>query len=174
MAHIFCFGLGYSAGRLARRLVRKGWRVSGTARTEEKRASLADEGFEGHVFDGTEPIESFAELAGDVTHILLSAPPGPDGDPVYGCHAGDIAAMAPQLKWAGYLSTTGVYGDRQGGWVDETSELLPATERGRRRVAAEAAWQGLHVTDGLPLHIFRLAGIYGPGSNQLVSLLKGK
>ncbi|MEM1199026.1 MAG: SDR family oxidoreductase [Pseudomonadota bacterium] len=174
MAHIFCFGLGYSAGRLARRLVRKGWRVSGTARTEEKRASLADEGFEGHVFDGTEPIEGFAELAGDVTHMLLSAPPGPDGDPVYACHAGDIAAMAPQLKWAGYLSTTGVYGDRQGGWVDETSELLPATERGRRRVAAEAAWQGLHVTDGLPLHIFRLAGIYGPGSNQLVSLLNGK
>ena len=86
----------------------------------------------------------------------------------------EIAALAGQLKWVGYLSTTGVYGDRQGGWVDENSELLPATERGRRRVQAEADWQSLHTAHSLPLHIFRLAGIYGPGSNQLVSLLNGK
>ena len=174
MAHMFCFGLGYSARCLARRLVQKGWRVSGTARSPEAASRLAEEGFESQIFDGTRPIADFDAIAPEITHILLSVPPGAEGDPVFACHAKDIAAMAPQLKWAGYLSTTGVYGDRQGGWVDETSELLPATERGRRRVAAEAAWQGLQASAGLPLHIFRLAGIYGPGSNQLVSLLKGK
>ena len=174
MAHIFCFGLGYSARCLARRLLQKGWRVSGTARSPEAASRLAEEGFESQIFDGTRPIADFDAIAPEITHILLSVPPGAEGDPVFACHAKDIAAMAPQLKWAGYLSTTGVYGDRQGGWVDETSELLPATERGRRRVAAEAAWQGLQASAGLPLHIFRLAGIYGPGSNQLVSILKGK
>ena len=174
MAHMFCFGLGYSARCLARRLLQKGWRVSGTARSPEAASRLAEEGFESQIFDGTRPIADFDAIAPEITHILLSVPPGAEGDPVFACHAKDIAAMAPQLKWAGYLSTTGVYGDRQGGWVDETSELLPATERGRRRVAAEAAWQGLQASAGLPLHIFRLAGIYGPGSNQLVSILKGK
>lgn len=174
MAHLLCFGLGYSARHLARRLKAEGWRISGTARSEEGVARLADEGFEGLQFDGSAKIGGFPALAADVTHLLLSVPPGEDGDPVFTCHGEDIAALAPQLSWAGYLSTTGVYGDRQGGWVDETSELTPATERGRRRVAAEAAWQGLQHSAGLPLHIFRLAGIYGPGSNQLVSLLKGK
>lgn len=174
MPHLFCFGLGYSARRLARRLMRAGWRVTGTARSDAAVSRLVAEGFDGVVFDGTAKIGGFAGLASDVTHVLLSAPPGPDGDPVFAQHGQDIGALAPQLKWVGYLSTTGVYGDRQGGWVDENAELLPATERGRRRVEAEASWRGLHASAGLPLHIFRLAGIYGPGSNQLVSLLNGK
>lgn len=174
MSHLFCFGLGYSARRLARLMLSKGWRVTGTARTDEAVAKLKAEGFEGVVFDGQNQIEGFLSLTRDVTHVLLSAPPGEQGDPVFLHHGADLELMVPQLQWAGYLSTTGVYGDRQGDWVDETSELLPATERGRRRVAAEAAWQNLQRTSGFPLHIFRLAGIYGPGSNQLVSLLKGK
>ena len=174
MPHLLCFGLGYSARRLARRLLRRGWRISGTARSEAAVSRLVTEGFDGIVFDGSAKIEGFAALASDVTHVLLSVPPGADGDPVFARHGDDIAALAPQLAWVGYLSTTGVYGDRQGGWVDESSDLLPATERGRRRVAAEASWQGLHASAGLPLHVFRLAGIYGPGSNQLVSLLNGK
>src|SRR5262249_26849367 len=81
----------------------------------------------------------------------------------------DLQNLARSLRWAGYLSTTGVYGDRDGGWVDETSPLAPTTARGERRLAAETAWQALD----LPIHIFRLAGIYGPGRNQLVSLLEG-
>lgn len=174
MAHLLCFGLGYSARRLARRLLRQGWRVTGTARSDAAVSRLIAEGFDAAVFDGSNRIEGFACLAADVSHILLSVPPGPDGDPVFARHGQDIGALAPQLKWVGYLSTTGVYGDRQGGWVDENAELAPATERGRRRVEAEANWLGLHASAGLPLHVFRLAGIYGPGSNQLVSLLTGK
>ena len=139
MAHLLCFGLGYSARRLARRLKARGWRISGTARSEEAVAALVDEGYEGLQFDGSAKIDGFAGLTADVTHLLLSVPPGADGDPVFSCHGDDVAALAPQLAWAGYLSTTGVYGDRQGGWVDETSELTPATERGRRRVSASSA-----------------------------------
>ncbi|MCP5080718.1 MAG: SDR family oxidoreductase [Alphaproteobacteria bacterium] len=174
MSHLLCFGLGYSARRLARRLLRQGWRVTGTARSDAAVSRLVTEGFDGVIFNGSAKIDGFASLARDVTHILLSVPPGVDGDPVFARHGQDIGALAPQLKWAGYLSTTGVYGDRQGGWVDESGELLPATERGRRRVQAEADWQELHSATGLPLHVFRLAGIYGPGSNQMVSLLNGK
>ncbi|NNF77920.1 MAG: SDR family oxidoreductase [Rhizobiales bacterium] len=174
MSHLLCFGLGYSARRLAGRLLRQGWRITGTARSDAAVSRLVTEGFDGVIFDGSAKIDGFASLTSDVTHILLSVPPGADGDPVFARHGQDIGALAPQLKWVGYLSTTGVYGDRQGGWVDESAELLPATERGRRRVWAEADWQGLHAAKGLPLHIFRLAGIYGPGSNQLVSLLNGK
>jgi nucleoside-diphosphate-sugar epimerase len=103
-----------------------------------------------------------------VTHLLSSVPPDADGDPVLRHHAADLAAL-PGLAWVGYLSTTGVYGDRQGGWVDEDSNLTPGTERGRRRLAAERAW----LASGLPVHLFRLAGIYGPGRNQLAGLRAG-
>ncbi|NWG45986.1 MAG: NAD-dependent epimerase/dehydratase family protein, partial [Alphaproteobacteria bacterium] len=85
----------------------------------------------------------------------------------------DIAALAPGLVWVGYLSTTGVYGDRGGEWVDEESPLAPTTERGARRVEAEAGWRALAEAHGLPLHIFRLAGIYGPGRNQLETVRAG-
>lgn len=156
--HLFCFGLGFSGQALARRLTAKGWTVTGTSRAGGD-GTLA--------FDGS---TALPESAFDgVTHLLISVPPGPAGDPVLNRHAGDLRRRAQQFQWAGYLSTTGVYGDRHGDWVDETSPLAPSTERGQRRLAAETQWQGL----GLPLHIFRLAGIYGPGRNQLVSILDG-
>jgi len=97
----------------------------------------------------------------DVTHILVSVPPDTAGDPVLDVHGTDVAALAG-FAWLGYLSTTGVYGDRGGDWVDETSDLRPAGERGRRRAAAEAGWLDLWRRDGVPAHVFRLAGIYGP------------
>ncbi len=171
MKHLFCFGLGNSARTLGRLLLQDGWHVTGTSRSEAGCERLRSEGFSALVFDGVTAISDIGTVFGDVTHLLVSSPPGPDGDPVLNVHGGDIAAAAGNFAWAGYLSTTGVYGDRRGGWVDETSELLPATERGRRRVDAETGWQSIKA---LPLHIFRLAGIYGPGSNQLVSLLNGK
>ncbi len=87
-------------------------------------------------------------------------------------HGEDIAAL-PGLRWLGYLSTTGVYGDRGGGWVDETARLLPTGERGRRRVAAEQGWLGLWHDSGVPVHIFRLAGIYGPGRSAFDALRAG-
>ncbi|MFZ5674068.1 MAG: SDR family oxidoreductase [Pseudomonadota bacterium] len=158
MPHLFCFGLGFTGQALARRLRAQGWTVTGTSRAGGD-GTLA--------FDGSAPVPA-AALDG-VTHLLISVPPGGPGDPVLNRHADDLAHRAKQFQWAGYLSTTGVYGDRHGGWVDETSPLEPSTERGHRRLAAETQWRGL----GLPLHIFRLAGIYGPGRNQLVSLLDG-
>jgi len=161
--HLFCFGLGYSALALARRLRAQGIRVSGTVRSAEKAMQLKTEGITAYLFDGTAPLADAA--LGGVTHLLLSVPPDPSGDPVLRHHR-----FSPgQFAWAGYLSTTGVYGDRQGGLVDEESALLPTGPRGAARVAAEAAW----LQSGLPMHIFRLAGIYGPGRNTLVSLREG-
>jgi len=87
-------------------------------------------------------------------------------------HGEDIAAL-PGLRWLGYLSTTGVYGDRGGGWVDETARLLPTGERGRRRVGAEQGWLGLWHDSGAPVHIFRLAGIYGPGRSAFDAMRAG-
>jgi nucleoside-diphosphate-sugar epimerase len=96
-------------------------------------------------------------------------PPDEAGDPFFDRHRDDIAGIR-DLAWLGYLSTTGVYGDRDGGWVDESAELRPTGERGRRRVAAEAAWLDLWRERGVPVHIFRLAGIYGPGRSPFDAL----
>jgi len=171
MKHLFCFGMGYSASALARRLG-DAWTVTGTYRSPQAQALLAASGFGQVPFNGTTDLPAGA-LDG-VTHLLVSIAPGKDGDPVL-AHCGDlIARHAGQFDWAGYLSTTGVYGDRAGGWVDETSDLAPSTERGRRRLAAETGWLELYKSHGLPVHLFRLAGIYGPGRNQLESVRGGK
>ena len=160
-------GHGYSAGFLTRRLVPQGWTVTGT--TRDGAAMVAAAGADPLVWPGDDD-RLRAELA-RADAVLLSVPPGPDGDPVLRALAGDIAASP--AAWIGYLSTTGVYGDRAGGWVDETSPLVPTTERGRQRVAAEAGWQALVQARGLPLHIFRLAGIYGPGSGPFQKIRSG-
>lgn len=106
-----------------------------------------------------------------VTHILSSIGPNAKGDPVLARLRDEIAAVAPDLAWVGYLSTTAVYGDRRGDWVDETTPIAPTSERGTWRAEAEAQWQ--RVPD-LPLHIFRLAGIYGPGRGPFAKLMAGK
>lgn len=155
MPHLFCFGLGYSARALTDQLRPRGWRVSGTSRNP-----IASAEHECHRFDRDNPLP--ASALARVTHILVSVPPDEKGDPVLDCHAGDLAAL-PGLQWLGYLSTTGVYGDRGGGWVDEDSELRPSGERGRRRAVAEKRWLDLLRERGAPIHIFRLAAIYGPG-----------
>ena len=160
MPRLLCFGFGYSARALARRLGPE-WTISGTSR---------EDGQETQRFDRTRPLP--AEAFAGVTHILVSVPPDETGDPVLDRHGADIAAL-PGLAWLGYLSTTGVYGDRAGGWVDETSELRPGGERGRRRAGAEAGWLGLHHRCGVPAHIFRLAGIYGLGRSPFDALRAG-
>lgn len=171
MPQVFCFGLGYCALAFARHLQAQGWRVAGTCRTPEKADQLRALGITTHIFADAPMTAAPAALAG-ATHLLSSVPPGEAGDPVVAAHSADIAATHG-LQWIGYLSTTGVYGDRQGGWVEETSSLAPTTARGRRRVAAERAWAALAAGMGVPVHMFRLAGIYGPGRNQLVSLRNG-
>ncbi|MGI9463919.1 MAG: SDR family oxidoreductase [Aestuariivirgaceae bacterium] len=172
MNHLFCFGMGYCASALSRHLKADGWRVTGTYRSDAAKSALADQGFSQVFFDGSAPVPE-ACLDG-VTHLLSSIAPGKDGDPVLATCSDSLASRAGQFRWAGYLSTTGVYGDRAGGWVDETSPLAPSTERGQRRLEAETEWLGLHHQHGLPVHLFRLAGIYGPGRNQLESVRNGK
>jgi nucleoside-diphosphate-sugar epimerase len=169
MSALFCFGLGYSAGFLAQELAGEGWRIAGTSRD----GAAGAEGFAVHRFCRGAPLADPAAALAGTTHLLVSIPPDAAGDPVLAEHGGDIAALRG-LSWLGYLSTTGVYGDRGGGWVDETSALSPSGERGRRRVAAEAGWLELHRRHGLPVHVFRLAGIYGPGRNALETVREGR
>lgn len=169
---LFCFGLGYTAGFLARALMADGWRVRGTCRTAEAQAHLAAASIEAHLFDRAHPLENAATLLGEATHVLSSVPPDELGDPVLDLHGRDLAAL-DRAPWLGYLSTTGVYGNRDGAWVDETSALAPTGERGRRRVAAEEGWLDLHRRHGLSVHLFRLAGIYGPGRSALDSVRAG-
>jgi nucleoside-diphosphate-sugar epimerase len=170
---LFCFGLGYTAGFLARALAVEGWCIGGTSRDAAACARLAGEGFDMHLFSPNHPLAAPAVTLGDATtHLLSSVPPDAAGDPVLAAHGTDIAALR-RLEWVGYLSTTGVYGDRGGGWVDENATLTPSGERGRRRVAAEAQWLDLQRRHGLPVHVFRLAGIYGPGRSALDTVREG-
>ncbi|MEY4984562.1 MAG: hypothetical protein RIR62_2828 [Pseudomonadota bacterium] len=162
MNTLLSIGHGYSAQALARRLIPQGWQVIGTTRSPEKASALARQGVEPLLLPA-----SLAPALARATHVLSSVAPDEAGDPVLRDHAAELAAARP--VWAGYLSTTAVYGDHAGGWVDETTPLTPATRRGQARVAAEAAWAAL----GLPLHIFRLAGIYGPGRGPFEKVRDG-
>jgi nucleoside-diphosphate-sugar epimerase len=166
--HLLCFGLGYTAARLARRLAPAGWRRAGTGRAPE--AGTRD-GIRLLAFARGRKIERAVLDA--ASHVLVSVPPDGAGDPVLDEHGADLAASR-RLRWLGYLSTTSVYGDRGGGWVDETAAPLPTGERGRRRLAAEDGWRALQRRHGVPVHIFRVAGIYGPGRSPLEALRAGR
>ena len=162
MPRLFIFGLGFSGRVVAARMLAEGWEVAGTTRTGEA-AGLP--GLRQFVFDRDHPLPADA-LAG-TTHLLSAVPPDAAGDPVLEAVGELVGGL--DLAWAGYLSTTGVYGDRNGGWVDEDSDLRPTGDRSRRRVAAEAAWRA----SPLPVHVFRLAGIYGPGRSAIDAVRAG-
>jgi nucleoside-diphosphate-sugar epimerase len=168
---LFCFGLGYSALVLARRCLAAGWRVAGTARESAHLDRLAGFGIETFQFDRQHGLPASAMTG--VSHILTSVPPDEDGDPVLDLARPAILSAAKDLSWIGYLSSTGVYGDWKGAWVDEDSAPRPVLARSRRRVDAEAAWLDLHRQNGLPVHLFRLAGIYGPGRSVLDDVRSG-
>ena len=171
---LFCFGLGFSALALARRLkAAGGWSLAGTTRSPEKAEALVREGIEVFLFGRDQPLAAAGRALAGTTHLLVSIAPDEAGDPVLDCHGGELAGLEG-LEWAGYLSTTGVYGNRDGGWVDEDSALEPTVERSRRRAAAEAAWLEAWREHGLPVHLFRLAGIYGPGRSMLDTVRAGK
>ncbi|MCE8526902.1 SDR family oxidoreductase [Ruegeria pomeroyi] len=161
---LLSFGHGYTARVLSRALAPQGWRIIGTSRNPDQLEAIRASGAEPLLWPGEEP------LLDGVTHLLISTAPDATGDPVLAALGEQIAARAAQFRWVGYLSTTAVYGDHGGAWVDETTPLSPLAARGRWRVMAEQQWQAI---PGLPVHIFRLAGIYGPGRGPFSKLGKG-
>lgn len=163
---LLSFGHGYSAKALAQVLEPQGWRIIGTSRSEEKLVTFMEDGVEPRLWPGAD----MTPALNAATHVLISAAPNENGDPVLAELRSEIESRAAQFEWVGYLSTTGVYGDHAGAWVDETSPLTPSTKRGEARVKAEAQWTSI---DGLPLHIFRLAGIYGPGRGPFAKVRTG-
>lgn len=169
---LFCFGLGFSAMRLVAELRGADWIFGGTVRDARKAQKLALDGIDAAVWDGGPLTTEIADKVAQATHILVSVPPDADGDPVLRHAAADIAKMS-DLRWLGYLSTTGVYGNTDGAVVDETAPLNPSSARSQRRVDAEAGWSKLGTAAGQPAHIFRLAGIYGPGRSVLDTIRRG-
>ncbi len=161
--HMVVIGMGYSGTAIARFAARAGLRVSATSRAPDARAT--PDGIELLAFDACGP------RLREATHLVMTAPPGESGDPALLAHGAAIAA-APALRWIGYLSTTGVYGDRGGGWVDENTPVMPGPPRAARRVAAERQWAAL--ADRRAVDLFRTAGIYGPGRSVLDDVRAGR
>lgn len=172
MSTLLCFGLGYSARLVAQRLAAEGWTIVGTSTTQAGARAISQAGYTGLHFDGASPSAEVSSALREATHILLSIPPAAAGDPAFVHHAGDIAA-SPGVRWIGYFSTVGVYGDMAGGWVDEETPATPASERGQRRLAAEIDWRELGRTTGKSVNVFRLPGIYGPGRSAIEDVMAG-
>jgi hypothetical protein len=172
VSRLFAFGLGFSAQELAGRLRSEGWEIAGTARDDAKIAQLCAAGYDVTRFSGTKDNPDLPPLLENTTHLLHSIPPGPDGDPVLACYRDEIAKLG-SLEWIGYLSTVGVYGDQQGRWVDEETTPKPNSARTEARVKAEQAWLDFGKEIGVPVQVFRLAGIYGPGRSVFDKLRAG-
>ncbi len=170
---LFCFGYGYCCDYLGHALqTMPEWDIAGTTRDSDKKKAMQNRGVRAYLYDQEKPLADAGYILRDATHLLISTPPDADGDPVFMRYADDIAAMK-NLQWIGYLSTIGVYGHRQGAWVDENCPPMPTNERSQRRLKAEDQWISLAENHNLPLHIFRLAGIYGPGRSALDSIRAG-
>lgn len=171
--NIFCFGLGYSAQALARVVLHNRGDVAGTVRTREKAQTLSARGIETAIFHGNAPGAEVAALLAGRDGVLVS--PAPDGetgaDPVLSHHAGDIAAARPGAIV--YLSTIGVYGNHDGAWVDEETPANPQSARSRARARAESAWIEFGAREQIPVMVFRLAGIYGPGRGPVEKIRAG-
>lgn len=170
--NLFVFGYGYTSRIFVRTFRSRFAAVAATVRDADKARRIATDGVTGRVFDGDRSDPAIATDLAGADAVLVSVPPDAQGDPVLRRFAADIAA-APRLRWIGYLSTVGVYGDHGGGWVDETTPATPSSERSIRRREAEEAWLALGEASGKAVHVFRLAGIYGPGQNALVNLREG-
>jgi nucleoside-diphosphate-sugar epimerase len=162
MKTLLTLGHGYSASEVAARLLAQGWQVIGTCRNETRRAALLAQGVEPLMW----PCDLGPALA-RASHVLLSAAPDALGDPFLQA-AGDTLRAA-RSEWVGYFSTTAVYGDHQGAWVDEDTPVTPQSDRAHHRVLAENQW----LETGLPVHVFRLAGIYGPGRGPFTKVREG-
>ncbi|MGO4524114.1 SDR family oxidoreductase [Microvirga sp. 2MCAF35] len=170
--NLFVFGLGYSAHQFLNLHRERFKEIGGTVRSLEKARAIEAEGLQAYVFDGAGYDPRIRDQIARADAILVSVPPSGETDPVLE-HFSQAIASAPNLRWVGYLSTVGVYGNADGGWVDETTPPNPATTRSRQRIAAEREWLALGESAPFSVQIFRLAGIYGPGRNALVKVADG-
>src|SRR5262249_53655308 len=178
MTTLVCIGLGYCALHYLSEFGARFDRVVGTTRSAQRAAMLGQERLAGRVpemllFDGSPPLRELRVAISDVDALLVSAAPTEGRDPVLALLGHEIA-LAPRLKSVVYLSRLGVYGDSGGAWIDETTQAIPARAcRGRKRIDAELEWQALGARRKVPVAILRLGGIYGPGRNAMVRLLRG-
>jgi nucleoside-diphosphate-sugar epimerase len=166
--NLVVFGFGYSARALARRLSPKGWSVAATCRSDPGPLQAA----------GVQPIaledtDALAAAVAQARAVLITAPPGPEGCPGLQLLVPALARAGAFPDWIGYLSTTGVYGDRAGGWVFEEGRLAAQSLEGARRVSAERDWLEVGRGMGLTVTVHRLPGIYGPGRSALDRLRAG-
>ena len=162
---LLTIGQGYSANALTGHLAPKAWKLFGTTRSPEKFPAIQALGVSPLLF----PEGDLTDALSEATHLLISVSPSENGDPFLAKYGSKLHKHAPNLEWVGYLSTTGVYGDHAGGWVTEETPLTPSSRRGLMRVEAENQWR----RTGLPLHIFRLAGIYGPHRGPFEKIRNG-
>ena len=173
MTHLLILGAGFSGKAIGQAFKAAGFSVSGTTRSAEKAEGLRALGIAPILYDGGPVPEALAADMARATHVVQSIAPGKDGDPLFRAGMPPISALMPNLAWAGYLSTVGVYGDHKGGWVDEETVLNPVSARSIERVEAENHWLDLGKALGLPVAVLRLAGIYGPGRNALRNMAEG-
>ncbi|MBX9454798.1 MAG: SDR family oxidoreductase [Rhizobium sp.] len=169
---LLILGAGYSGKAIARICAPQFETIHGTTRTAAKFAEIEKTGATPIAFDGKTIPPQLAAALGEATHILQSISPELDGDEFLNRFK-DLGKLAPKLQWIGYLSTIGVYGNRDGNWVDEAASLEPVSERSRERVIAEQQWLDAGAALGIPAAVLRLSGIYGPGRNAFVNLDNG-
>lgn len=168
---LFVFGFGYAARALSVRLQAEGWRVSATIRQPAERERLAAMGV---TPVGAGNARDLQRAMADADSLLITAPPDAEGCPGLRALVPALARAGAFPDWIGYLSTTGVYGDRRGGWVTEQSRLAAQSLEGARRVGAERDWLEVGRGMGLTVTVFRLPGIYGPGRSALDRLRAGE
>lgn len=170
---VLILGAGFSGSAIATAFLPWAQSVTGTTRSEDKLAGLRTLGIDALVYDGVTISPELAVVMKRTTHLIQSIAPGRDGDPMMRPGASSLATLMPNLKWAGYLSTVGVYGDHRGAWVAEDASLEPVSARSVERVAAEQAWLAFGQASNIPVAVLRLSGIYGPGRNAFCNLAAG-
>lgn len=171
--HVLILGAGYSGTAIAKALAPAAQSVTGTTRSPERLADLAQAGIRPLLFDGAAISPELADAMSQATHLVQSIAPGRDGDPMFRTGVAPLAELSPNLRWIGYLSTVGVYGDHKGAWVTEETPCKPVSQRSVERVEAENVWLAYGTQHDIPVAILRLAGIYGPGRNAFRNLAEG-
>ncbi len=171
--HLFIFGFGFSSQAIAESASGTFTSICGTTRSDEKAEEIQKQGYHAELFDGSMIKPELSQHLEKCTHLLISISPG-DDDPVLSVLPRNLIDACPNLQWIGYLSTVGVYGNHDGAWVDEETEPKPVSKRSIQRMGAEKAWKATAKKANVPLGIFRLSGIYGPGRNAFASISNGK